>query len=102
MRAGFLDEVRRLHQRGDLSQELPSIRSVGYRQLWGYLSGESALEEAVRLGVTATRHLARRQLIWLRAMRDVRVFDSVEPTARGLIKASIAAHLAKDRRAIGS
>jgi tRNA dimethylallyltransferase len=67
MRAGFLDEVRGLHQRGDLTARHPSMRSVGYRQLWAHLDGEYALEEAEQRGIFATRQLAKRQLTWLRA-----------------------------------
>jgi len=67
MAAGFLAEVERLHARGDLHSELPSMRAVGYRQLWAALEGECSLEEAVRNAVTATRRLAKRQMTWLRA-----------------------------------
>ena len=67
MAAGFLDEVRGLHQRGDLTARHPSMRSVGYRQLWAHLDGEYALEEAEQRGIFATRQLAKRQLTWLRA-----------------------------------
>lgn len=67
MAAGFLDEVRGLHQRGDLTARHPSMRSVGYRQLWAHLDGEYGLEEADRRGIFATRQLAKRQLTWLRA-----------------------------------
>jgi tRNA dimethylallyltransferase len=67
MAAGFLDEVRGLRQRGDLTARHPSMRSVGYRQLWAHLDGEYALEEAEQRGIFATRQLAKRQLTWLRA-----------------------------------
>jgi tRNA dimethylallyltransferase len=67
MAAGFLNEVKGLHQRGDLTARHPSMRSVGYRQLWGHLDGEYGLEEAERRGIFATRQLAKRQLTWLRA-----------------------------------
>ena len=67
MRAGFLEEVRRLRARGDLHADLPAIRSVGYRQLWEHLERRDTLEAAVQRAIFATRHLARRQLIWLRA-----------------------------------
>jgi tRNA dimethylallyltransferase len=66
MAAGFLEEVRALHQRGGLHPGLPAIRAVGYRQLWHYLEGECTLEEAVERGIAATRQLAKRQLTWLR------------------------------------
>jgi tRNA dimethylallyltransferase len=67
MALGFVDEVRRLHARGDLHAELPSIRAVGYRQLWTHLQGDYGLDEAVARGKAATRQYAKRQLTWLRA-----------------------------------
>ncbi len=69
MAAGFLDEVRALRARADLTARHPSMRAVGYRQLWAHLAGEYDLTEAVRRGVAATRQLAKRQLTWLRSMR---------------------------------
>jgi tRNA dimethylallyltransferase len=68
--AGFVDEVETLRRRGDLDPARPSIRSVGYRQIWGYLGGEYDWPEARRRAIVATRQLAKRQLTWLRA--DVR------------------------------
>ena len=65
--AGFAEEVRRLHGRGDLHPGLPSVRAVGYRQLWGWFEGEYAADEARRRALVATRRLARRQMTWLRA-----------------------------------
>jgi tRNA dimethylallyltransferase len=94
MGAGLLDEVQRLHARTDLATELPSLRSVGYRQLWGHLDGAYDLAEAVRLSVIATRHLARRQLIWLRAMPNINWFDSLDAAASVRIKSQIKDHLA--------
>mgnify|MGYP001039929092 FL=1 len=67
MAEGFLDEVRALKARGDLDAELPSLRSVGYRQLWAHLEGTCGLPEAVAAGQRATRNLAKRQLTWLRS-----------------------------------
>jgi tRNA dimethylallyltransferase len=67
MQAGLLDEVRRLFARGDLGPELPSIRAVGYRQLWAHLAGQRGLEDAVEDAARATRQLAKRQLTWLRS-----------------------------------
>jgi tRNA dimethylallyltransferase len=69
MAAGFLEEVRRLHARADLSARHPSMRAVGYRQLWAHLAGEYNLEEAVSRALAATRQLVRRQLTWMRAER---------------------------------
>jgi tRNA dimethylallyltransferase len=75
MEAGLLEEVRRLHDRGDLTAGHPSLRAVGYRQLWSHLEGAYPLAAAIERGVAATRQLAKRQLTWLRAMPDIHVFD---------------------------
>lgn len=64
---GFLEEVRSLHARGDLTGDLPALRSVGYRQLWQHLEGVCDLSTARELAVIATRQLAKRQYTWLRA-----------------------------------
>ena len=86
MSDGFLAEVAALHSRNDLHPDLPSIRSVGYRQLWEHLSGQVLLETAVQNAIFATRHLARRQLIWLRAEREVHWVDALESSARAQIE----------------
>ncbi|HTU66732.1 MAG TPA: tRNA dimethylallyltransferase, partial [Steroidobacteraceae bacterium] len=75
MQAGLLAEVARLRARGDLTDAHPAIRAVGYRQLWAHLDGSYPLETAVERAQAATRQLAKRQMTWLRAMPDVRVFD---------------------------
>jgi tRNA dimethylallyltransferase len=97
MQAGLLEEVRRLQQRGDLHAELPAIRSVGYRQLWEHLHGQESLASSVRRAIFATRHLARRQLIWLRAERDVRWYDSLDSGAADQIERVIETLVAKAR-----
>ncbi|KPF66364.1 tRNA dimethylallyltransferase [beta proteobacterium AAP99] len=66
--AGLLDEVRALKARGDLHADLPSIRSVGYRQLWEHLDGQCDLATARERAITATRQLAKRQMTWLRGL----------------------------------
>ena len=66
MADGFEAEVRALFQRGDLHEDLPAIRSVGYRQLWQHMQGHCSLDEAVEKGIIATRQLAKRQITWLR------------------------------------
>jgi tRNA dimethylallyltransferase len=75
MAAGFLDEVRALHRRGDLTARHSSMRAVGYRQLWAHLEGERGLAEAVEQGIAATRQLAKRQLTWMRAETAPRWLD---------------------------
>lgn len=83
LQAGLLDEVRRLRGRGDLHTGLPSVRCVGYRQLWDYLDGETSLEQAVEQAVAATRQLAKRQLTWLRAQPDRHIVDCLSSHATG-------------------
>jgi tRNA dimethylallyltransferase len=79
LEAGFVDEVRNLYERGDLSPEHPSMRAVGYRQLWRYLTGQCALNEAENQAIAATRQLAKRQLTWLRRRTNARWLDSMRP-----------------------
>lgn len=75
---GFLDEVRALHSRGDLNLDMPSIRCVGYRQMWMHLNGELSFDEAIERGIIATRQLAKRQFTWLRRWQGVRWVDSTD------------------------
>jgi tRNA dimethylallyltransferase len=84
MRAGFLDEVRALRARGDLTARHPSMRAVGYRQLWAHLDGAYDLTEAVRRGVAATRQLAKRQLTWMRSMRSETQAEWLDPDTAGV------------------
>ncbi len=78
---GLVDEVQRLYNRGDLHPGLPSIRCVGYRQLWDYLDGKVDKHQAVEQAIAATRQLAKRQLTWLRAQPDRTVIDCLAPDA---------------------
>ena len=94
MEMGFLDEVVRLRGRGDLHPGLPSMRAVGYRQLWQHLDGECDLDEAVRRGVVATRRYAKRQLTWLRSEPDVTWFDSAVPRLAEQVCAHVERRLA--------
>jgi tRNA dimethylallyltransferase len=68
---GFEKEVSTLYLRKDLHPNMPSIRCVGYRQMWDYLAGEVDHDEMVFRGIAATRQLAKRQLTWLRSWPDV-------------------------------
>ncbi|AAZ28844.1 tRNA delta(2)-isopentenylpyrophosphate transferase [Colwellia psychrerythraea 34H] len=68
---GFEQEVIKLKSRDDLHQDLPSIRCVGYRQMWQHLEGEFDHDEMIFRGVCATRQLAKRQLTWLRNWPDL-------------------------------
>lgn len=80
MAVGFLDEVRHLKARADLHLGLPSMRAVGYRQLWEHLDGECGLDEAVERGIVATRQYAKRQLTWLRGEPSVHWLDPHQPS----------------------
>lgn len=66
---GFAEEVQKLMDRGDLHLNLPSMRCVGYRQMWEYLSGDVSYDEMVFKGVCATRQLAKRQITWLKGWK---------------------------------
>lgn len=112
--AGLIDEVRALRARGDLHAALPSMRCVGYRQVWAALEAGglsppsppsllspptscpsaawSALREA---GIAATRQLAKRQLTWLRSMNDRHVLPC--DTANALPNALSMLHTLADR-----
>lgn len=68
---GFLEEVELLFNRSDLHKSLPSIRAVGYRQAWDYLSGNLSRDEMIEHAIIATRQLAKRQLTWLRSWPDL-------------------------------
>lgn len=75
LEGGFIDEVAGLKARGDLHLGLPSMRAVGYRQVWEFLDGAHTHERMVELGVTATRGLAKRQMTWLRSERELNSLD---------------------------
>jgi tRNA dimethylallyltransferase len=83
--AGFVEEVRNLYERGDLGPEHPSMRAVGYRQIWRYLAGASGLDEATQEAIAATRQLAKRQMTWLRRRAAAQWFDSMRPDVARLI-----------------
>jgi len=84
--AGFLDEVRALRQRGDLSPALPSIRAVGYRQAWNHLDGMTSSAAFREQAIAATRQLAKRQLTWLRSLPQREVFDCLAPLSDTLAR----------------
>jgi tRNA dimethylallyltransferase len=90
LRRGFLEEVRGLRARGDLHAGLPSMRLIGYRQLWQHLEGAVKLPEAAEQAVAATRQLARRQLTWLRAEPGAEWFDAADATVPERIAARVA------------
>jgi tRNA dimethylallyltransferase len=91
LESGLLAEVAALHRRGDLHEELPAIRSVGYRQLWAHCAGRVGLAEATVQAVAATRQLAKRQLTWLRSEAAYEALDPAVAAGFGRILAAIRA-----------
>jgi tRNA dimethylallyltransferase len=78
LKSGLIDEVKALYSRGDLSLSLPSMRLVGYRQVWRYLDEQTSYEEMQDHAVIATRQLAKRQITWCRSEKDAKWYDSHE------------------------
>ena len=76
---GFIAEVERLRAPGNLSLDKPSMRTVGYRQVWEYLDDLTDYAEMTRRGIAATRQFAKRQLTWLRAELAAVWLDSLSP-----------------------
>ena len=73
---GFVDEVNGLYHRGDLDLSMPSMRAVGYRQVWEYLEGKSNKDEMLERGITVTRQFAKRQMTWLRREQQALWIDT--------------------------
>lgn len=92
--SGLLEEVHGLHARADLHPGLPSVRCVGYRQMWAHLDGEISLEEAREQGIAATRQLAKRQITWLRAQPERVIVDCLAADAVAQTIDAVAAALA--------
>ena len=84
LQAGFEQEVRLMKQRCDLHPDLPSVRCVGYRQMWQYLDGEYSYTEMTEKGIAATRQLAKRQLTWLRGWPQLHWLKSDASMAENL------------------
>ncbi len=76
---GFEAEVRSLWERGDLNLQMPSVRCVGYRQMWEYFDGVWDYPTMIEKGVIATRQLAKRQVTWLRSWDNLHHFESADP-----------------------
>jgi tRNA dimethylallyltransferase len=92
---GFVEEVEALYRRGDLSEKMPSIRAVGYRQIWSYLQGECDYATMTEKGIIATRQLAKRQFTWLRKETDAVVFETEQSDLLARVLAEIKAQLAR-------
>lgn len=72
---GLIDEVKTLYERGDLTLDTPSMRAVGYRQVWLYLSGQYDYDTMREKAITATAQLAKRQMTWLRSETECNVIN---------------------------
>jgi tRNA dimethylallyltransferase len=75
---GFIQEVEKLRARGDLHKDMPSIRCVGYRQVWEYLDGDIDHQTMLEKGIAATRQLAKRQFTWLRGWDNLHWLDTFD------------------------
>ena len=93
LESGLLQEVQALHARGDLHANLPSVRCVGYRQLWSLLEGEIDLTTARLQAIAATRQLAKRQITWLRSLPERKTIEACAPTTVDAVVQEIAALL---------
>jgi len=82
---GLVAEVAGLRGRGDLDLNQPSMRAVGYRQVWDYLDGRLSHEQMTERGIFASRQLAKRQLTWLRSEPDLEWFDATQSGLVGRI-----------------
>ncbi|MCQ9615848.1 tRNA (adenosine(37)-N6)-dimethylallyltransferase MiaA [Paenalcaligenes niemegkensis] len=89
---GLLGEVDALYERGDLGITMPSIRCVGYRQIWDYLEGSCSLDEAIEKAIIATRQLAKRQLTWLRSDAQREVIDCLDEHRAAKVVQSVSQH----------
>ncbi len=76
---GLVQEVEKLKLRNDLDLSKPSMRAVGYRQVWQFLQGEINYDEMRNKAITATRQLAKRQLTWLRSWSSLIEYDFQDP-----------------------
>jgi tRNA dimethylallyltransferase len=78
LEAGLVDEVRGLRERHRLTAQAPSMRAVGYRQVWDFLENKTSRAEMRDAAVAATRRLAKRQMTWLRSFREMEIVDRAE------------------------
>lgn len=90
LKAGFAGEVGALRERGNLHLGLPSMRAVGYRQMWRHLDGELDAETMREAAIAATRQLAKKQFTWLRKWPQLTTLDWENPaTAAGQVLAKL-------------
>jgi len=101
LRHGLVEELRALRRQFALTEQLPSMRTVGYRQAWAHLEGVLSAGELHDRGIFATRQLAKRQLTWLRATPDVQAFDCLADDLAARVHAYLRARL-EDMQAAGA
>lgn len=95
LRDGLVDEVFRLRVTYQLDAGLPSMRCVGYRQVWEMLEGEIPRAELRERGIVATRQFAKRQLTWLRSMNELTIVDPLAAGATAMVLAKVEDHLSR-------
>jgi len=76
LKAGFIDEVKKFHGAEGMHSDLPSMKCVGYRQVWDYLDNKLSYDEMLERGIIATRQLAKRQLTWLRRWPNLQQLET--------------------------
>ena len=86
LKHGLIEEVHAIRDKFYLSDENPSMRCVGYRQVWMYLENTTDVSRMREMALAATRQLAKRQLTWLRSMKETREFDCLEENLPEQIK----------------
>ena len=93
LQQGFVAEVEALYRRGDLTVQMPSVRAVGYRQIWSYLEGEMSFDDMQEKGIVATRQLAKRQFTWLRRATDAQSFYSEDTNVFDTVLKAVQQHI---------
>jgi len=86
LQQGLIEEVEALRQRADLHEKLPSIRAVGYRQVWAYLAGEDDFDSMREKAIIATAQLAKRQMTWLRKETDCNFIEPAKLNTQEILK----------------
>lgn len=86
LQQGFIEEVEKLFKRGDLHAQMPSIRAVGYRQVWAYLAGDYSYDEMREKAIIATAQLAKRQMTWLRKETDCNFIEPIRLNTAEVLK----------------
>jgi tRNA dimethylallyltransferase len=92
---GLIGELRKLRELYALELSMPSMRCVGYRQAWDYLDDKITLAQLREQGIAATRQLAKRQLTWLRSMKETTEFDCLAEDLSEQVLAHLRRHLPK-------